>query len=79
MKNGLPGVIVECNDEGCTWRIHASPLLDKVTYAIKSYEPSHTALVLPRNMMQTMHGLLKSMRVYWWMIWIYATPQWSKY
>ncbi|KAG8377614.1 hypothetical protein BUALT_Bualt08G0051300 [Buddleja alternifolia] len=43
VKNERSRVTLKCQREGCTWRIHASPVgADKKTYQIKSYNANHT-------------------------------------
>ncbi|XP_042481118.1 uncharacterized protein LOC122061736 [Macadamia integrifolia] len=42
IKNERTRVTVICADDGCQWRIHASPTEDKITFMIKSFNPQHT-------------------------------------
>ncbi|XP_042482641.1 uncharacterized protein LOC122063048 [Macadamia integrifolia] len=42
LKNERTRVIYVCAEDGCEWRIHASPTEDKVTFIIKSFNPRHT-------------------------------------
>ncbi|KAL0356419.1 UNVERIFIED_CONTAM: hypothetical protein Sradi_4088800 [Sesamum radiatum] len=44
LKNERTRVTCKCAADGCSWRIHASPLSDKVTFAIKSLKAEHTCV-----------------------------------
>lgn len=35
--------------EGCEWRIHAFPLLDGITFQIKTYNPTHSYVTNKKN------------------------------
>ncbi|KAA8531001.1 hypothetical protein F0562_005709 [Nyssa sinensis] len=48
-KNEKARVTAHCADSSCMWRIHASPLLDGMTYMIKRYEGKHTCVRLQSN------------------------------
>lgn len=37
-------VTCQCNANGCTQSIHASPTADKITYQIKSYRAKYTSI-----------------------------------
>ncbi|XP_059659728.1 uncharacterized protein LOC132306370 isoform X2 [Cornus florida] len=43
-KNEKARVIAHCGSEGCNWRIRGTPLVDKVTYKIKTLGPDHTCV-----------------------------------
>ncbi|KAH7847186.1 hypothetical protein Vadar_023010 [Vaccinium darrowii] len=49
LKNEKSRVTAQCSAPGCKWRIHASPLPDKLTYKIKSLGPEHTCVRVERN------------------------------
>ncbi|KAK3189032.1 hypothetical protein Dsin_028593 [Dipteronia sinensis] len=49
VKNESHRVTVKCKAEGCTWRVHASPTADGLTYKIKSYNGEHTCRKLTKN------------------------------
>lgn len=42
IKNEPLRVIAKCANENCLWRIHATALMDKITYKVKKYVPGHT-------------------------------------
>ena len=42
LKNEKSRVTCECADPTCKWRLHASPMVDNVTYRIKTYNGDHT-------------------------------------
>ncbi|KAK4389214.1 hypothetical protein Sango_2258400 [Sesamum angolense] len=44
LKNERTRVTCKCAADGCSWRIHASPLSDKITFAIKSLKAEHTCV-----------------------------------
>ncbi|KAL0286548.1 UNVERIFIED_CONTAM: hypothetical protein Scaly_2789700 [Sesamum calycinum] len=44
LKNERTKVTCKCVADGCSWRIHASPLSDKITFAIKSLKAEHTCV-----------------------------------
>ncbi|KAL0392969.1 UNVERIFIED_CONTAM: hypothetical protein Sradi_2519700 [Sesamum radiatum] len=44
LKNERTRVTCKCVADGCSWRIHASPLSDKITFAIKSLKAEHTCV-----------------------------------
>ncbi|KAL2927425.1 2 3-bisphosphoglycerate-independent phosphoglycerate mutase [Bienertia sinuspersici] len=45
---------VRCSDQRCPWRLHASKLVDGVTWAIKNIEPSeHSCIETENSMMGT--------------------------
>ena len=48
-KNEKVRVTAHCGSDGCQWRIHASPLLDGVTFQVKSLGPDHTCVHVSRN------------------------------
>ncbi|XP_042521317.1 uncharacterized protein LOC122094781 [Macadamia integrifolia] len=43
-KNEKARVTVICKEKGCTWRVHASPIADGITYMIKTFNPKHTCI-----------------------------------
>ncbi|XP_059668500.1 uncharacterized protein LOC132313647 isoform X1 [Cornus florida] len=43
-KNEKARVTAHCGNEGCNWRIRGTPLVDKVTYKIKTLAPDHTCV-----------------------------------
>ncbi|TXG65182.1 hypothetical protein EZV62_006457 [Acer yangbiense] len=49
VKNDKERVIVKCKDEGCSWRVYASPTPDKVTYKIKIYNGEHSCQKINKN------------------------------
>ncbi|WOL17335.1 hypothetical protein Cni_G26126 [Canna indica] len=49
IKNEKARVTARCAINGCTWRIHASPTSDGVTYKIKTYNPDHNCIRTTRN------------------------------
>ena len=49
VKNEKSRVTEHCGSHGCSWRIHASPLPDCVTYKIKFLGPDHTRVRVERN------------------------------
>ncbi|WOL13317.1 hypothetical protein Cni_G22087 [Canna indica] len=49
IKNEKARVTARCAIDGCTWRIHASPAPDGVTYKIKTYNPYHNCIRTTRN------------------------------
>ena len=49
MTNEKCRVIVKCKADDYIWRIHASPVVDKETYQIKSYEGRHTCIRTTKN------------------------------
>ena len=44
IKNEKTKVTAICVGNGCPWRIHASPLLNGVTYMIKSFHSEHVCI-----------------------------------
>ena len=48
-KNEKSRVTCHCAAEGCPWRIHASPLPDKKTFKIKTYNNTHTCVRVNTN------------------------------
>ncbi|GFY80943.1 hypothetical protein Acr_01g0007520 [Actinidia rufa] len=49
VKNEKSRVTEHCGSHDCSWRIHASPLPDCVTYKIKFLGPDHTCVIVERN------------------------------
>ncbi|WOL16958.1 hypothetical protein Cni_G25746 [Canna indica] len=49
IKNEKARVTARCAINGCTWRIHASPTPDGVSYKIKTYNPDHNCIRTIRN------------------------------
>ncbi|KAL0367434.1 UNVERIFIED_CONTAM: hypothetical protein Sradi_3633500 [Sesamum radiatum] len=43
-RNETQRVTVGCDVKGCSWRIHASPLGDGITFQIKTYSSVHTCI-----------------------------------
>ncbi|XP_027118737.2 uncharacterized protein [Coffea arabica] len=48
-KNEKTRCTAICDVDRCTWRIHASPVADSVTFMIKSYTPEHTCVMDNKN------------------------------
>ncbi|KAL0431102.1 UNVERIFIED_CONTAM: hypothetical protein Sradi_0736200 [Sesamum radiatum] len=44
LKNERTRVTYKCAADGCSWRIHVSPLSHEVTFAIKSLKDKHTCV-----------------------------------
>ncbi|KAL0394758.1 UNVERIFIED_CONTAM: hypothetical protein Slati_4442000 [Sesamum latifolium] len=44
MKNEKTRVTAHCSVKDCPWRIHAAPLVDGVTFQVKTYVPNHTCI-----------------------------------
>ncbi|KAK3218767.1 hypothetical protein Dsin_012737, partial [Dipteronia sinensis] len=49
VKNEKERVNVKCKDEGCSWRVYASPTADNVTYKIKIYNREHACQKINKN------------------------------
>ncbi|KAL7195141.1 hypothetical protein ACSBR1_035374 [Camellia fascicularis] len=48
-KNEKSMITAHCSADGCPWRIHASPLLDGITYKIKTLIPQYICSRLNQN------------------------------
>ena len=44
-KNEKSRVTAHCGNQGCDWRVHASPAPDKMTYMVKTCTPDHTCVM----------------------------------
>ncbi|KAL0313385.1 UNVERIFIED_CONTAM: hypothetical protein Sradi_5737800 [Sesamum radiatum] len=44
MRNEKIRVTAHCSVKDCPWRIHAAPLVDGVTFQVKTYVPNHTCV-----------------------------------
>ncbi|KAL0427571.1 UNVERIFIED_CONTAM: hypothetical protein Slati_2931900 [Sesamum latifolium] len=44
MRNKTTRVTAYCSVKDCPWRIHAAPLVDGVTFQVKTYVPNHTCV-----------------------------------
>ena len=62
VKNEKTRVTARCAAEGCTWRIHASPILDGVTYKIKTYNPDHNCIRTTMNSNATSTWIAKKLQ-----------------
>ncbi|TXG57639.1 hypothetical protein EZV62_015468 [Acer yangbiense] len=59
VKNDTKRVIVKCKDEGCSWRVYASPTSDKVTYKIKIYNGEHSCQKINKNVEANLGWIVK--------------------
>ncbi|XP_028098382.1 uncharacterized protein LOC114298077 [Camellia sinensis] len=60
-KNEKSRVTTHCAAEGCSWRIHVSPLPDGITYKIKTLVPTHTCSRMNTNTEATSAWIAKKM------------------
>ncbi|XP_028068653.1 uncharacterized protein LOC114271231 [Camellia sinensis] len=60
-KNEKSRVTTHCAINGCPWRIHASSLLDRITYKIKTLVPQHTYSRLNQNTEATSDWIAKKL------------------
>lgn len=60
-KNEKARVTAHCAAKRCPWRIHASPLLDGITYKIKTLVPNHTCSRINQNSEATSTWIAKKL------------------
>ena len=61
VENEKARVTTKCAAEGCTWRIHACPTPDGVTYKIKTYNPEHNCIRTTLNSNATSTWIAKKL------------------
>ena len=61
LKNEKTRCTAICDVAGCTWRIHASPIADSVTFMIKTYTPEHTCVMDNKNREATSDWMAKKL------------------
>ncbi|XP_027075839.2 uncharacterized protein [Coffea arabica] len=61
LKNENSRVTAVCGVEGCKWRIHASPVLDSMTFMIKTYQGEHTCVMDRKNTEATADWIAKKL------------------
>ncbi|XP_071939015.1 uncharacterized protein [Coffea arabica] len=61
LKNEKSRVTAVCGVEGCKWRIHASPVLDSMTFMIKTYQGEHTCVMDRKNTEATADWIAKKL------------------
>ncbi|XP_027157668.1 uncharacterized protein LOC113759300 [Coffea eugenioides] len=61
LKNEKSRVTAVCGVEGCKWRIHASPVLDSMTFVIKTYQGEHTCVMDKKNTEATADWIAKKL------------------
>nr|XP_027083419.1 uncharacterized protein LOC113705700 [Coffea arabica] len=61
LKNEKTRVTAICGIDGCKWRIHASPVVDFITFMIKSYQPEYTCVMDKSNVEATSDWIAKKL------------------
>ncbi|XP_027182476.1 uncharacterized protein LOC113780894 [Coffea eugenioides] len=61
LKNEKTRCTAICDVAGCTWRIHASPIANSVTFMIKTYTHEHTCVMDNKNRKATFDWMAKKL------------------